>query len=134
MILNKKGVQSHMLIIVIVSAFMTLLILSVLSTIFISDPIACQKLDFEIGVDTCKDGKILEVHLTNLAEGKVINLNINNYQNVTLEPSRTERFKIPNQNNDESYVIIPFFEDIQGSQLCNGKKKKTNNIDAIKKC
>ncbi len=134
MISNKRGVQSHLLIIVIVSAFMTLLILSVLSTIFISDPDGCQNLNFEILDSTCKEGGFINLDLKNVADKKFQLYIEGSTKNITLVPSQIYRFKTTPNLGETKVVMIPFFESVNGNQLCRGKKKSTKEVNMIVKC
>jgi hypothetical protein len=120
MYFNKKAMQTHILIILLISAVMTILILSVLSPFFKNDPQDCKLIEFEVK-NKCKDGRGISFVIDNLGNKKLLFKINGETSDKYLIPSHEDR-KISYIWQEGNIEILPYFEDIQGNQYeCNGK-------------
>lgn len=117
---NKKAMQTHIIMLIIISSIMTILILSVLSPFFKNDPADCKLIEYEV-VNKCKESKGI---------GFRINNNGNKLLKFTINGQTSEKYQIPpNDNTKLSYTseegninIVPYLTDFQGNKMeCTGK-------------
>lgn len=131
MIISKKGLQSHMLIIILVSAILTFLVIGILAPLFVVDPAKCQSYKYEI-VSKCKADSTLEIEIKNVADN-IIGINVNDVVEETLVIGESKVIRFYNKN--DKIFIIPFFKEALSDEIFQCKSQKENiDVRRVKNC
>lgn len=123
--INKKGVHSHIIIIVISSFVMTILFLTLFSSIFKNDNIKCQDLDFSV-IKSSKLDNGAKIRIKNNV-GVPVNFDLigDSSSRVIVDGLATADFSVV---SDSSVEIIPVYISIinKDEYKCKGKSLSLN--------
>jgi hypothetical protein len=132
MISSKKGLQTHIVLLLVISLIMTIVIVSVLGSFFKNDHKNCLNYEFEIK-DKCIDGNSLKITIENTGN-TIVNFQGSEYGNkFQLMPKESEVFGFSFRDKDNFIQVMPYFEDLQGEEfICRGKTVKVDLRRLIK--
>lgn len=126
---NKKAIESYVLVLLIVSALLTLLITTVFSPLFANDHPSCQDFEFEI-TSKKKTNNGANIKLKNTGSKK-INFQFNSERKKdSLKIDETNEYQVV--TTEDSITIMPIHIDTKGEvHECEGKKEKINTNTLI---
>jgi len=128
--INKKGVHTHITIILIVSLVMSMFFVTILGALFKKDNQECQSVSYEI-LNKKKQDNLLILDVRNLNTTSKLDLRLigKGEKKETLIAGETKQLKII---VDGSLEIIPMLITRTEQIECNGKKIEINTNMLIK--
>lgn len=119
---NKKGIESYILIILIVSFIVTILITTLFSSMFVNDHQNCQYLNYEI-TNKKKIDSGVSLTIKNTGNNK-INFQFNGENNLVNTIYSEQSFEFKVQTKENKLTVIPLYLDAMNNPYeCKGKKK-----------
>jgi len=132
MFYNKKALESHIFILILVSIIMSIFLSVILTQIYGEDNINCKKISYDIS-NACKKGKSMSFDLQNNYIN-VVEYKINGKRDITkylVNSKESKKFYILIKNSPV-VTITPLIKDSGQIFECRGKVKSINSEVLIK--
>lgn len=129
---NKKGLQAHMIMIMITSVVMSFLLFFIVGNIYGDDPQKCFNLDYEFS-NICKINDELRITVDNSGTSNlklVINGVSSDKFNTPATDSREIRLKV---NPEQVVRVLPEVNEGIDTYQCNSKLKNIR-VEDIRRC
>ena len=127
--INKKGIHSHVIIILLSSVIMTILFLTLFNSVFKNDHIKCQDINYKI-IKSEKTDSGLKITLKNdMNVGINFDIQSDSVKRILLPKLSVETFSV---KTDDKVDIIPIYITSIGKEefSCRGKTQSIN-LDSL---
>ena len=123
---GKKGLESYIIVIVVLSLIMTSFIIIIIGQVYGEEHSDCKLIKFEIK-NACKKGKGISFTVENIGD-KIVNLNVNEVKNIEyIVPVNSEKQFSVSIFEQPTVVLVPYLNYGEKIYICSGKTQKINS-------